>query len=108
MITRVWRCDVVPERADELIDWIELNSWPRVRTAPGFIGGALYLPMDGKDTIVTASHWVDGTSIGAYAGEDWRGTPVVYDYERAFLVGEPSVEHFVRAHEVQPVASTER
>ena len=76
VITRVWRCGIVPARAEELVDWIAENSWPSVRLAPGFEGGALYLPMDGKDKMITVSHWADRESIANYAGTDWQGTPI--------------------------------
>jgi heme-degrading monooxygenase HmoA len=100
VITRVWRCGVVPERADELVDWIAENSWPSVRLAPGFEGGALYLPMDRKDKMVTVSHWANRESIANYAGADWQSTPIVYEYERQFMTTEASVEHFNRVQAI--------
>jgi heme-degrading monooxygenase HmoA len=101
VITRVWRCSILPARADELVDWIAGNSWPSVRVAPGFEGGALYLPMDGKDQIVTVSNWADKEAIANYAGPDWQGTPIVYEYERAFMTSVATVEHFERVQVVR-------
>jgi heme-degrading monooxygenase HmoA len=96
VITRVWKCGVVPATADELIEWIARNSWPKVAVVPGFLGGALYTPLRSQGEIVTVSHWADGQAIQAYVGDSWLDTPVVYDQERPYLTGEPALTHYVR------------
>jgi heme-degrading monooxygenase HmoA len=102
VITRVWECGIVPATADELVDWIELNSWPKVTVVPGFMGGSLYTPMASNDRIVTVTHWADAGAIATYVGSDWLATPVVYDAERPYLTGEPTLAHYRRRHQIRP------
>ena len=102
MITRVWTSDVKAERLNELIDWIEVNSWPLVQQAPGFDGGTLYVPLESGDRIVTVSNWADAASLANFAGEDWKEVPIVYDEERPFLSGSVSLRHYVPRQIVTP------
>jgi len=106
VITRVWECGVVPATAAELIGWIELNSWPKVATVPGFLGGTLYTPLGSDDKIITVSHWADSAAIKAYVGASWLATPVVYDEERPYLTGEPTLAHYVRRQLIHPAGES--
>jgi heme-degrading monooxygenase HmoA len=108
VITRVWECGVVPATAAELIRWIDVNSWPKVAAVPGFLGGTLYTPLSSNDKIITVSHW-DGTeAISAYVGANWLDTPVVYDEERPYLTGEPTLAHYVRRQAIHPAGGSLR
>ncbi len=102
MITRVWNCGVVPATASELVRWIELNSWPKVAAVPGFLGGTLYTPLASDDKIITVSHWADADAIKAYVGDNWLDTPIVYEEERPYLTGEPTLAHYVRRQQILP------
>jgi heme-degrading monooxygenase HmoA len=104
MISRVWDCKVVPDTLDGLLEWIDRNSWPKVRVVPGFEGGELYTPLGARDRIVTVSHWSGTDAIASYVGQDWQERPIVYEEERPYLVGEPTLTHYELMQRITPAS----
>jgi quinol monooxygenase YgiN len=97
MIARVFESEVVPDGVPAFSAWIAEKAWPTVTKRDGFLGGAVYRDLDPtRSRIYIAAYWRDEEAIASYIGQDWRSTPLVDEEERALMVGEPLLSHYLR------------
>lgn len=97
MITRVWECDVTSDGLDGLTTFLAHHDWAGALVRPGFRGGSVYRSHDAsKQHIYVVTHWRDEESIAGHVGSDWPNFPLVDPGEEPFMVGKPSVSHYVR------------
>ena len=94
MITRMWEARVVPALLDEFTTFIRDAVWADMEAADGFEGGTLYRSLDQEARLVMISNWRDEAALAAFAGPDWRTSPMVEDLQRDYLAGPTHVWHF--------------
>lgn len=56
MIARMWEVRGLPERIDELVDWVCTVAVPAVESEPGYVRGEVYAS---ADRVVVISSWRD-------------------------------------------------
>ncbi|ADD44791.1 hypothetical protein [Stackebrandtia nassauensis] len=56
MIARMWEVRGLPERIDELVDWVCATAVPRIEDEPGYVRSEVYAS---EDRVVVISSWRD-------------------------------------------------
>ena len=102
MIERVWTGELQPHLIEEFLEEVVRQDFAAMATADGFLGARVLRPFeDDRVTVLLITRWRDAEALRAYAGDGWRGDPVIYDWERPFLQARPKVTHFLEAGAIE-------
>ncbi len=95
MIERTWKGIANAEMADQYIEHLATDVFPKIRGIPGNIGAkVLKRPLNGQVEFLVVTSWVSMQAIQAFAGEN-IDIAVVPDQAQACLFSfDGVVEHY--------------
>jgi len=95
VIARIWRGEVLPDRADEYLDRMRTVAIPDYRSIPGNRGAfALRRLHEDRAEFLMLTFWESLESIAAFAGDDVTAAKY-YDFDAEVLLDMvPTVDHF--------------
>lgn len=95
MIVRVSEAHVLPARAHAFLRALHelVASFPS--RYDGLVAHEVLIDDADSDRIQYVSRWSDEAALIAYAGEDWKTTPVTFPNESDYLSAPLTLRHFV-------------
>jgi heme-degrading monooxygenase HmoA len=95
MISRQWRGLARPERADAYVEHLRTETFPKIRTIPGFVSASiLKRELEQGVEFLVVTHWKSLDAIRGFAGTDVEAAVVPAEVERMMIEYDRSARHY--------------